>query len=391
MRRQRSLQSSVLEFVVRESAPVYLKPDRWARHARTIWLRTSMPNQSIIAEFLRQLEAGRDLTRAEADAAMEELLAGRMAHEEIVRLLVALRSKGETVEELVGFARVMRRHASPIHPGNAGGGTLLAEFPLVDTCGTGGDASGTFNVSTAAALVVAGADVRVAKHGNRSFSSRCGSADVLEALGVNLAMPPERTGEAIERIGIAFLFAPAMHTAMRHAISARREVGGRTVFNLLGPLANPAGASVQVIGVPALALVGKLGQALAELGGLRAFVVHGMDGLDECSLSAETEVAEVLPHNVRRYRIAPEEFGVARAARESLAGGDAAINVWIIRRILEGEPGPRRDFVCINAAAALVAAGRASDFREGARLAAETIDSGAALAKLEALIAFSCA
>jgi anthranilate phosphoribosyltransferase len=351
----------------------------------------------MIDETLQKLEVGRDLSRAEAGAAMEELLAGRMAHAEIVRLLQALRAKGETVEELVGFAGAMRRHARPIVIRDARGhasrgndsAAFVAEFPLVDTCGTGGDASGTFNVSTAAAFVVAGAGVRVAKHGNRSLSSRCGSADVLEALGVKIDVSPEQAGEAIERIGIAFLFAPAMHTAVRHAMAARREVGGRTVFNLLGPLANPAGASVQVIGVPALPLVEKLGRALAELGGLRAFVVHGVDGLDEISLSAETEVADVRPHDVRRYRITPEDFGAARAARETLAGGDAAMNAQIIRRILEGEPGPRRDFVCINAAAALVAAGNAADFREGARQAAAAIDSGAALAKLEALIAFS--
>jgi len=345
---------------------------------------------------LRKLEAGSSLSRTEADALMEELLAGRMAHEEIVRLLRALRAKGETVEELVGFARAMRRRMRPIVIGNAGvggapeagGGALVDEFPLVDTCGTGGDASGTFNVSTAAALVVAGAGVRVAKHGNRSLSSRCGSADVLEALGVNINLSPEQSGKAIAEIGIAFLFAPAMHTAVRHAMAARREVGGRTVFNLLGPLANPAGASVQVIGVPAMELVEKLGHALAELGGSRALVVHGTDGLDEISLSAETEVADVRPGKVSRYRIAPEDFSVARAARESLAGGDAEMNAGIIRRILAGEPGPPRDFVCINASAALLAAGHAVDFREGARVAAAAIDSGAARGKLEALIAF---
>jgi anthranilate phosphoribosyltransferase len=348
------------------------------------------------AASLSKLEAGQSLSRTDADALMEELLAGRMAHEDIVRLLVALRAKGETVEELVGFARAMRRRMQPIVIGNAignaggfaGDATLVDEFPLVDTCGTGGDASGTFNVSTAAALVVAGAGVRVAKHGNRSLSSRCGSADVLEALGVNINLSAEQAGKAIASIGIAFLYAPAMHTAVRHAMAARREVGGRTVFNLLGPLANPAGASVQVVGVPALALVDKLGHALAELGGLRALVVHGTDGLDEISLSAETEVADVRPGKVTRYRVAPEDFGVARASREMLAGGDASVNAGIIRGILAGEPGPARDFVCINATAALVAAGHAADFREGMRLAWAAIDSGAARGKLEALIAF---
>ncbi len=364
----------------------------------------------MIADSLRKLEAGRGLTREEAEAAMEELLAGRLAHGDIVRLLISLRDKGETVDELVGFARAMRRHAVQIFPaavpsqisgGSSGvdrqgdGGVDAArtygsriDRLLVDTCGTGGDGGGTFNVSTAAAFVAAGAGARVAKHGNRAYSSRTGSADVLEALGVKLDITPTRAAEAIATIGIVFLFAPVMHTAMRHAVAARREVGGRTVFNLLGPLTNPAGARAQVIGVPSPALVDKLGHALAELDVLRAFVVHGVDGIDEISLSDETEVADVRPHSVQRYRVAPEDFGVARAAREPLAGGDAAANAALIRRVLEGEPGPRRDFVCINAAAALVAAGFAPDFREGARRAAEAIDSRAALAKLDALVMF---
>jgi len=313
---------------------------------------------------------------------MNELLEGRLAQEQIVNLLVALRAKGEAVEELVGFARGMRRHLPHLH--------AETQFsPLVDTCGTGGDGGGTFNVSTAAALVVAGAGVRVAKHGNRSYSSRCGSADVLEALGVKVDIEPQRALAAIDEVGIGFLFAPMMHTAMRHAAAARREAGGRTVFNLLGPLTNPAGATAQVIGVPALALVEKLGHALAELATQHAFVVHGVDGIDEISLNDETEVAEVRPHSVQRYRVTPEDFGVAAARREDLAGGDAAANARIIRGILEGERGPRRDFVCMNAAAALVAAERAANFRDGAALAAKAIDSGCASAKLKALIEFS--
>jgi len=341
----------------------------------------------MITEFLSRLESGGDLSRDEAEGIMEELLEGRLAHTEIVSLLTTLRAKGETVEELVGFARAMRSRAYRAHGGNRD--EQGARAPLVDTCGTGGDGGGTFNVSTAAALVVAGAGVRVAKHGNRSFSSRSGSADVLEALGLNLSAPPERAMESIERVGIGFLFAPVMHTAMKHAMAARREAGGRTVFNLLGPLTNPAGANAQVIGVPAPALVGKLGHALAELDVQRAFVVHGIDGIDEVSLSAETEVADVRPHSVQRYRISPVDFGVAPAQREGLAGGDAAENAEMIRRILEGERGPRRDFVRVNAAVALVAAGRAVDFAEGARLAAEAIDSGAARAKLQTMVAFS--
>jgi anthranilate phosphoribosyltransferase len=336
----------------------------------------------MIAEPLRKIEAGSNLSAQEAEEVMNELLEGQLAHEQIVGLLVSLRAKGEDVEELVGFARAMRRRVAHLRAD--------AEIaPLVDTCGTGGDGGGTFNVSTAAALVVAGAGVRVAKHGNRSYGSRCGSADVLEALGVKIDIEPQRALAAIDRVGIGFLFAPLMHTAMRHAAAARREAGGRTIFNLLGPLTNPAGATAQVIGVPAPALVEKLGRALAELETQHAFVVHGVDGIDEISLSDETEVAEVRPHAVQHYRVKPADFGVAPARREELAGGDAAANAEIIRGILEGERGPRRDFVCINAAAALVAAGRASDFRQGAELAAKAIDSGAARAKLEAMIEFT--
>ena len=336
----------------------------------------------MIAEWLRKVEEKSDLSAEEAEAVMDELLEGRLAQEQIVGLLISLRAKGEAVAELVGFARAMRRRANR--------GSAQAQIaPLVDTCGTGGDGGGTFNVSTAAALVAAGAGVRVAKHGNRSFSSRCGSADVLEALGVKIDIKPQRALAAIDQVGIGFLFAPAMHTAMRHAAAARREAGGRTVFNLLGPLTNPAGATAQVIGVPAPSLVDKLGRALAELGAQHAFVVHGVDGIDEISLSEETEVAEVRPRSVKRYRVKPQDFGVGRARREELTGGDAAENAKIIRDILKGERGPRRDFVCVNAAAALVAAGMAADFRKGTLLASKAIDSGLARAKLEALIEFS--
>jgi anthranilate phosphoribosyltransferase len=340
-----------------------------------------------IEAILGLIERRADLSRAHAETLMEELLSGRIAHADVVRFLLAMRAKGETVEELVGFAFVMRRHATPVPMTEAG--ASVDEWPLVDTCGTGGGAGGTFNVSTAAALVVAGAGVRVAKHGNRSISTRCGSADVLEALGVNLNLPPERIGEAITTIGIGFLFAPVMHTAMKHAMPARREVGGRTIFNLLGPLTNPAGAAAQLVGVPDVLLVEKLGRALTELGAKRAFVVHGLDGLDEISLSAETEIAEVKGLAVNRYRVSSEDFGVARAPLTELTGGDPARNAQIIRSVLSGEHGPQRDFVCINASAALVAAGRAAHFKEGARIAAESIDSGAARGKLEALIAFS--
>jgi anthranilate phosphoribosyltransferase len=343
---------------------------------------------------LKSLEAGADLTRAQAEAVMEELLEGRLADEQIVRLLSGLREKGESVEELVGFAAVMRRHSQPAF-------TAPARAPkgLVDTCGTGGSGRGTFNISTAAAFVAAGAGARVAKHGNRSYSSRSGSADVLEALGVRVDLQPESAGRAIEEIGIGFLFAPVAHSAARHASAARKQLGGRTVFNLLGPLTNPAGAAAQVIGVIAPVWVELMARALAELGSEHAFVVHGEDGLDEISLSGETLVAEVTrakgegcaasKTNVRIYRVAPEDFGLTRAPMEALTGGDAAANAIVIRAVLRGERGPRRDIVVANAAAALVAAGRASGFREGARLAAESIDTGAAFEKLLALVEFT--
>ena len=332
--------------------------------------------------LIAKLEDNGHLSRLEADAAMEEILSGRAGEESIIALLSVLREKGETVEELVGFARAMRRHATPIFPDGSRPDELL-----VDTCGTGGDASGTFNISTTAAFVVAGAGVRVAKHGNRSISSKCGSADVLEALGISLGLSPERAGAAVREIGIGFLFAPAMHTAMRHAMPARRILG-RTAFNLLGPLTNPAGARAQVVGVFSDNVVEKIALVLCELGVDHAFVVHGAGGLDEISLSGETKVGEVIGNSVRLYEITPEDFGLERAPLSAISGGDAADNAKILRAILCGEHGARRDIVVANAAAALVAAGRSADFLEGALLAAESIDSRAALEKLDALIGF---
>ena len=317
---------------------------------------------------------------------MEEILSGGATDAQIGGLLTALRVRGETVEELVGFSTAMRRHVTPVFADHA---RRAAPERLVDTCGTGGDAAATFNVSTAAAFVAAGAGARVAKHGNRSISSRVGSADVMEALGVRLDLPAERMGEAIERVGIGFLFAPALHPAMRHVMRARTELKMRTVFNLLGPLTNPAGAAAQVLGVYDPGLVETLAHTLAELGTARAFVVHGGGGLDEISLSGETRVGEVRGATVRLYTVTPEDFGLQRAPLAALSGGDAATNAETIRRILGGEPGPRRDVVLANAAAALVAVGRAEDFAGGARLAAQAIDLGAARAKLDELIAFS--
>ena len=333
--------------------------------------------------LIEKIQAGSDLSRMEAEAAMEEILSGRAVEDSIVALLSALRTKGESVTELVGFARAMRRHATPIFDDQSRPDELL-----VDTCGTGGDASGTFNISTAAAFVAAGAGVRVAKHGNRSISSKCGSADVLEALGISLDVPPARIGAAIREIGIGFLFAPAMHTAMRHAMPARRRLG-RTAFNLLGPLTNPAGARAQVVGVFSGKIVEKIAMALCELGVERAFVVHGAGGLDEISLAGETTVGEVRGGVVRLYEVTPEDFGLDRAPLDAISGGDAAHNAALIRAIFAGEKSPRRDIVVANAAAAIVAAGRAADFLEGALLAAQSIDSGAAREKLVALIAFT--
>jgi anthranilate phosphoribosyltransferase len=333
--------------------------------------------------LIKKVEAGSDLSRQEADNAMEEILSGRSDEETIVALLAALRAKSETVGELVGFARAMRRHAIPVFADGS-----RPDEMLVDTCGTGGDSSGTFNISTAAAFVAAGAGVHIAKHGNRSISSKCGSADVLEALGVSLEVPPERVGAAIHEIGIGFLYAPALHTAMRHAMPARRRLG-RTAFNLLGPLTNPAGARAQVAGVFSDKVVEKVALALSELDVERAFVVHGAGGLDEISLAGETTVGDVHRGGVRIYQVTPEDFGLERAPLEAISGGDAAHNANLIRAILTGEPGPRRDIVVANAAAAIVASGRAADFLEGAKFAAASIDSGEAQNKLDALIAFA--
>jgi len=338
----------------------------------------------MILKALDTIRRGMGLAREDADAAMEEILAGRATDAQIAALLAGLRDKGETVEELVGFATAMRRHAAPVF--RSPRADVLPG--LVDTCGTGGDAKGTFNISTCAAFVVAGAGARVAKHGNRSISSRAGSADVLEALGVRLDVTLERMGEAVEQIGIGFFFAQAAHSAMRHAMRARRELKVHTAFNLLGPLTNPAGARAQVAGVFDARATGLVAGALAELGVERAFVVHGADGLDEISISGETQVAEVRRTSVRNYSVMPEEFGIRRAPLEEIAGGDAAENAAMIHAVLAGERSARRDIVVANASAALVAAGRAEDFREGARQAAESIDSGAARRKLEEIIAF---
>ena len=345
----------------------------------------------IITEAVRALVDRRDLTRLEAAAAMEAIMSGAATNAQIAAFLTALRMKGETVEELIGFAQVMREKVVKVRPraGDVVGATGTDREMLIDTCGTGGDASGTFNVSTATAFVVAGAGLRVAKHGNRSVSSLCGSADVVETLGIDIELSPAQVASCIDEVGIGFLYAPLLHTAMKHVMATRREMGVRTVFNMLGPLTNPAGANAQVIGVYAASLTDPLARVLAELGTLRAFVVHGADGLDEISNTGESHISEVHEGVVRSSTVRPEDFGMPRAAIRDLQGGDREENARIIRQVLGGETGPRRDIVLMNAAAALVVGNKAEDLKEGVALAAAAIDKRSAAGKLEDLIALS--
>ena len=321
---------------------------------------------------------------------MSEILAAKCTDAQIAAFLVALHMKGETVEEIVGFAEAIRGAATPLPLANSiVDVTGTGRDALVDTCGTGGDASGTFNISTATAFVVAGAGVRVAKHGNRSVTSKCGSADVVEALGIKIDLPPAILAACLADVGIAFLFAPAMHSAMKHVQTARRELRLRTVFNLLGPLTNPAHASAQVVGVYSVDLVEKLAEALSMLGLRRAMVVHGLDGLDEITITGPTRIAEVNNGSVRTCEITPEEFGMKRASLEDIAGGDAVANAAIIREVLNGRRSPKRDVILLNAAAALVVAGKADHLAQAVPLAAKSIDSGAAAQKLAALLRFT--
>jgi len=331
------------------------------------------------------------LSRDEARTVMTEVLTGQCSDAQIGALLVALHMKGETVEEIVGFAEAIRAAATPLplHIDTVLDASGTGRDALVDTCGTGGDTSGTFNISTATAFVVAGAGVRVAKHGNRSVTSKCGSADVMEALGVNINLPPECIAKCLEQVGLAFLFAPVIHSAMKYVQPARRELRLRTVFNLLGPLTNPAGATCQVVGVYSADLVEKLAEALSMLGLHRALVVHGSDGLDEITVTGPTRIGEVREGQVHTYEVTPEEFGLQRATLEDISGGGAALNAKLIRNVLEGEKSARRDVVVLNAAAALVAARRVDHLRDAVPLAARAIDSGAAFEKLQKLITFS--
>jgi len=324
---------------------------------------------------LGKVVEGRVLAAPEARAAFEAIMDGRVPPARLAAFLVALRMRGETVVEIAAFARVMRERATRI---DAGGGMVL------DTCGTGGDGAGTFNISTVAAFVVAGCGVPVAKHGNRSVSSRCGSADLLQGLGVRLDADVALIERALREAGLAFLFAPALHGAMRHAAPVRRELGVRTVFNLLGPLTNPAGARHHLLGVYDPARVEGLAEVLRELGSERALVVHG-DGLDEIALHGETRAAELRGGRVRTFTLTPEDAGLRRAPLSEVAGGSVEENVAIARGVLSGERGPRRDIVLLNAAAALMVAGRAGDLREGVAQAGQALDSGAALHAVETL------
>jgi len=327
-------------------------------------------------EAIEALISGKDLTEEEAAHAMEMIMSGEATPAQISAFLVALRMKGETVDELTGLARVMRDKALRVE---------CSAESAVDTCGTGGDGLNTFNVSTAAAFVVAGAGVPVAKHGNRSVSSRCGSADVLEALGVQIEASPDQVARCIDEVGFGFMFAPAFHPAMRHAAPVRRELGVRTVFNLLGPLTNPAYAKRQVIGVPRPDLTQPIAEVLLRLGSVHAFVVHGQPGLDELSTVGPSTISEVREGTVRTYSIDAADLGIPRAKLADIAGGDAHHNAELLVEVLSGNPGPLRDIVLLNAAAGLVVSGTAEDLTEGLHLAALSIDQGAASARLESL------
>ena len=334
----------------------------------------------MIQEAIRDLIAGADLDRAKMRAVMEQIMSGQATDAQIGAFLVALRIKGETIDEIAGGAEVMREKATPI---------VTVRPDLIDTCGTGGDDSGTFNISTTVAFVACGAGLAVAKHGTRSISSQCGSSDVLTALGVNVEAAPEKVGECIDEVGIGFLFAIALHGAMKHAIGPRRELATRTVFNILGPLTNPAGAKRQLLGVFDGALTEALAGVLRELGSDQALVVHGSDGLDEITLTGPTQVSELRDGRVSTRQIHPGDFGLQTVSAEALKGGDADCNARILRGVLDGEEGPQRDVVLLNAAAAMVVGGLAEDITAGLEVARESIDSGKARQALDRLVEVS--
>ncbi len=332
-----------------------------------------------LRKALARITAGQHLTEEEALAVMEEMMTDKATPAQIGAFLVALKMKGETVEEITGMARAMRAKATPLETGLPN---------IMDTCGTGGDTRNTFNISTTAAFVIAGAGVPVAKHGNRAVSSRCGSADLLEALGVPISLSPVDTAKCLKEVGLAFLFAPVFHQSMRFAAAPRRELGLRTVFNILGPLTNPAGATCQVLGVYDHSLTGVMASVLGRLGCRRAFVCHGYDGTDEVSISGPTRVSMLREGEVVTFDLHPGDAGIATADMETIQGGGPEQNARITMSILEGRKGPCRDVVVLNAGLGLVAAGLAENLREGVDLACYSLDSGKALGKLEALVAF---
>lgn len=334
----------------------------------------------IIKDVTRLILQKKDLTANQMQQAMEEIMIGKASTEQIVPFLSALSQKGETVEELTAAVLVMRRHVTRI---------FTKHKVILDTCGTGGDKKGTFNVSTAVAFVAAGCGIAVAKHGNRSVSSCCGSADILEAYGVNINMSSEKLQRCLDEIGIAFLFAQSLHPAMKYAMPARKQIGRRTLFNILGPLSNPAAATHQLVGVFDKGWVETLARVLLELGTFHAMVVHGEDGLDEITTTAKTFVSETVEGKINNYEIVPEDFGLKRARLEDLSGGSALNNVDTLLALLKGKPGAVRDIVILNAAAAIYTADKASSIKEGINLASESIDSGKALKKLELLKEFS--
>ena len=338
----------------------------------------------MIVEAIAKLVDGSSLSQDEAATAMEDIMEDRATAAQFGAFVTALRLKGETPEEIAGMASVMRRKALRVP----------TDLPVVDTCGTGGDGSSSFNVSTAAAFVVAATGQPVAKHGNRGMTSKCGSADVLEALGGNIMLGPDAVARCIEEAGFGFMFAPAYHPAMKFASPLRREIGIRTVFNILGPLTNPAGAQTQVLGAPSQAAQGQLAGALGKLGVRRALVVHGLEGLDEVSVAGPTRVVDVGPHGSHEYEVHPEQFGLQAAMAAHVRGGEAPENAGIIREVLSGKTNgatsvARRDFVVLNAAAALVACGRASDLANGVQVATDVLKSGEALARVDAFVRIS--
>jgi len=333
----------------------------------------------MIKKAISSLVSGRSLSMDEAARVMEEIMNGEVTPAQFGAFVTALRIKGETVDEIAGLAKTMRARAIPVN----------VEGQVVDTCGTGGDGMHTFNISTVTAFLAAGAGLKVAKHGNRAMSSRCGSADVLEALGVKIELSAEQVQRCLQEVGIGFMFAPSFHPAMKYAAAPRREIGIRTVFNILGPLTNPAGASAQVVGVADETLVEKLALVLQSLGCHHALVVHSEDGLDEITITDKTLVCELKDDSINTYYISPEDCGLSRAGLDSLKGGTADENATLLRSILAGTPGPQRDVVLLNAAAVLLAGDMVETLEQGVALAREVIDNGRAMTKLEQLIDFS--